>query len=194
MFDWTKSCSYDAQQKRRFHSTARSRLKKLAAELHLPAGSYDLRFNKAGIAVSGEVTPARAARTIPAEPTTSSRSPCSTTFRRSPRPSAPSPIRETSRNSRKKCKRIPDYYSLAVPLGFAQAPRPLWLSLHRKRSAQSSAAHRCFCSSGFSTTGLARSFRNFRKSGNPFSGHSFARHGLMPYSRLRFLLQAMKAR
>lgn len=56
MFDWTKSCTYDEQQKRRFHTTARSRLKKLAAELHLPAGSYDLRSNKAGIAVSGEVT------------------------------------------------------------------------------------------------------------------------------------------
>ena len=56
MFDWTKSCSYDAEQKRRFHSMARSRLKKLAAELALPPGSYDLRSNKAGIAVSGEVT------------------------------------------------------------------------------------------------------------------------------------------
>ncbi|MGX5805645.1 hypothetical protein ACWGS9_31140 [Bradyrhizobium sp. Arg314] len=56
MFDWTKSCSYNGQQKRRFHATARSRLKKLAAALCLPAGSYDVRSNKAGIAVSGEVT------------------------------------------------------------------------------------------------------------------------------------------
>jgi hypothetical protein len=56
MFNWTKSCSYDEQQKRRFHSTARLRLKKLAAELHLPAGSYEVRSTKAGIAVSGEVT------------------------------------------------------------------------------------------------------------------------------------------
>ena len=56
MFDWTKSCSYDEQQKRRFHTTARSRLKKLAAELNLPAGSYEVRSNKAGNAVSGEVT------------------------------------------------------------------------------------------------------------------------------------------
>ncbi|TIS18384.1 MAG: hypothetical protein E5X07_32470 [Mesorhizobium sp.] len=54
MFQWTKSCSYHEEQERRFHSTARSRLKKLAAELHLPAGSYDLRSNKAGIA--GEIT------------------------------------------------------------------------------------------------------------------------------------------
>ncbi|MBN9078016.1 MAG: hypothetical protein J0H84_17550 [Rhizobiales bacterium] len=56
MFDWTRSCSYDEQQKRRFHTTARSRLKRLAKELHLPAGSYDVRSNRAGIAVSGEVT------------------------------------------------------------------------------------------------------------------------------------------
>lgn len=56
MFDWTKSCSYDEHQKRRFHTTARSRLKKLAAELHLPSGSYEVRSNRAGIAVSGEVT------------------------------------------------------------------------------------------------------------------------------------------
>lgn len=56
MFQWTKSCSYDDEQKRRFHSTARSRLKKLAAELRLAAGSYDVRSNKAGIAVSGEIT------------------------------------------------------------------------------------------------------------------------------------------
>lgn len=56
MFDWNRSCSYDEQQKRRFHTTARSRLKKLAAELALPPGSFDLRSNKAGIAVSGEIT------------------------------------------------------------------------------------------------------------------------------------------
>lgn len=56
MFDWSKSCSYDDAQKRRFHSTARSRLKKLVAELRLPAGSYDIRSNKAGSAASGEVT------------------------------------------------------------------------------------------------------------------------------------------
>lgn len=55
MFDWTRTCSYDEQEKRRFHTTARSRLKKLAAELGLPLGSYDLRSNKTGIAVSGEI-------------------------------------------------------------------------------------------------------------------------------------------
>lgn len=56
MFDWNRSCPYDDAQKRRFHSTARSRLKKLAAELRLPPGSYHILSNKAGIAVSGEVT------------------------------------------------------------------------------------------------------------------------------------------
>ncbi|MER9559365.1 hypothetical protein [Mesorhizobium sp. M0323] len=56
MFDWNRSCSYDEQQKRRFHTIARSRLKKLAAELALPQGSFDLCSNKAGIAVSGEIT------------------------------------------------------------------------------------------------------------------------------------------
>ena len=56
MFDWNRSCSYDEQHKKRFHTTARSRLKKLTAELGLPSDSYDLRSNKAGIAVSGEIT------------------------------------------------------------------------------------------------------------------------------------------
>lgn len=37
-------------------ATARSRLKKLAAELRLPQGSFEVRSNKAGIAVSGEIT------------------------------------------------------------------------------------------------------------------------------------------
>lgn len=54
--NWDKSCAYDDAQKTLFHSTARSRLKRLAAELGLPAASFDLRSNKAGIAVSGEVT------------------------------------------------------------------------------------------------------------------------------------------
>jgi hypothetical protein len=56
MFDWTRSCSYDDAQKRRFHATARSRIKQLAAELHLPPGTFEIRSNKGGIAVSGEVT------------------------------------------------------------------------------------------------------------------------------------------
>ncbi len=56
MFQWNKSCSYDEQQKKRFHTIARSRLKSLASELGLEPGSYDIRSNKAGIAVSGEIT------------------------------------------------------------------------------------------------------------------------------------------
>lgn len=55
-FDWNRSCSYDERQKLAFHREARRWLKKLAEELGLPSGSYDLRSNKAGIAVSGEVT------------------------------------------------------------------------------------------------------------------------------------------
>lgn len=53
---WTQSCAYDEAQKRSFHSTARARLRQLAVALHLPAGSYDLRSNQSGIAVSGEIT------------------------------------------------------------------------------------------------------------------------------------------
>ncbi|MGX5831966.1 hypothetical protein ACWGS8_31805 [Mesorhizobium sp. 43Arga] len=56
MFQWDKSCSYDEEQKRRFHTAVRSRLKKLAAELNLSSGSYDRLSNKAGVAVSGEAT------------------------------------------------------------------------------------------------------------------------------------------
>ena len=54
--NWDKTCAYNDAQKTLFHSTARSRLKRLASELGLPAASFDLRSNKAGIAVSGEVT------------------------------------------------------------------------------------------------------------------------------------------
>ncbi len=56
MFQWHKSCSYDEEQKKRFHLAARARLRKLAAELRLPSGTYDIRSNKGGIAVSGEIT------------------------------------------------------------------------------------------------------------------------------------------
>ena len=56
MTDWYKSCSYDAGRKRSFHASARSRLRTLAAALRLPQGSYDVRSNQGGIAVSGEIT------------------------------------------------------------------------------------------------------------------------------------------
>jgi hypothetical protein len=55
-FDWSKSCSYDERQKSAFHREARLRLKAVASALGLLPESYDLRSNKGGIAVSGEVT------------------------------------------------------------------------------------------------------------------------------------------
>lgn len=55
-FDWYARCAYDSAQKRAFHAAARSRLRKLAAALGFRKGSFDLRSNAGGIAVSGEVT------------------------------------------------------------------------------------------------------------------------------------------
>ena len=49
--NWNKPCAYDEDQKRRFNATARTRLRRLATALRLPAGSFDLRSNKGGIAV-----------------------------------------------------------------------------------------------------------------------------------------------
>ena len=54
--NWNQDCGYHADQKKAFHATARARLRRLAVELGLPAGSYDLRSNQGGIAVSGEIT------------------------------------------------------------------------------------------------------------------------------------------
>jgi hypothetical protein len=54
--NWNKPCAYDEDQKRRLHTTARTRLRQLATALRLRAGSFHLRSNKAGIAISGEVT------------------------------------------------------------------------------------------------------------------------------------------
>ena len=56
MFQWHKSCSYDEARKKRFHLAACARLRKLAAELELQPGTFDIRSNKGGIAVSGEIT------------------------------------------------------------------------------------------------------------------------------------------
>jgi len=55
-FDWYRSASYDAHQKQLFHRHARARLKALAQELKFPSGSFDLRSNAGGIAISGEIT------------------------------------------------------------------------------------------------------------------------------------------
>lgn len=53
--EWYADCSYEPDRKRRFHSTARTRLRRLAQELGFDTGSFDLRSNKGGIAVSGEI-------------------------------------------------------------------------------------------------------------------------------------------
>lgn len=54
-FDFRKSVAYDGEAKSLFHTFARCQLRKLAIALRLPPHAYDLRSNKAGIAVSGEV-------------------------------------------------------------------------------------------------------------------------------------------
>jgi hypothetical protein len=56
VFDFRKSVAYDAEAKRLFHSRARSKLRRIATALGLEPGSYELRSNQAGIAVSGEIT------------------------------------------------------------------------------------------------------------------------------------------
>lgn len=54
--DWYASCAYAPDQKRRFHATARARLRQLAVAMRWSVGRYDLRSNQGGIAVSGEIT------------------------------------------------------------------------------------------------------------------------------------------
>jgi hypothetical protein len=55
-FDFRRPVACDAEVKRAFHSLARRQLKQLADALGLAPGSYDLRSNHGGIAVSGEAT------------------------------------------------------------------------------------------------------------------------------------------
>jgi hypothetical protein len=55
-FDFREPVAYHAEAKRLFHSRARSQLRRIATALGLEPGSYDLRSNQAGIAVSGEIT------------------------------------------------------------------------------------------------------------------------------------------
>ena len=55
-FDFRKRGAYYPEQKRLFHRNAWRQLKQLAAALGLDPDGYDLRSNKGGIAVSGEVT------------------------------------------------------------------------------------------------------------------------------------------
>ena len=55
-FDWYRRCAYDGEQKKAFHRQARIALRALAKELRFPEGAYDLRSNRGGVAVSGEIT------------------------------------------------------------------------------------------------------------------------------------------
>jgi hypothetical protein len=55
-FDFRKPVAYNASAKDAFHRSGRRQLKLLATALDLPSEKFDLRSNKAGIAVSGEVT------------------------------------------------------------------------------------------------------------------------------------------
>ena len=56
-FNWNQRVTYEHwQAKNSFHATARARLRALADLIPLARGSYDIRSNKAGIAVSGEIT------------------------------------------------------------------------------------------------------------------------------------------
>jgi len=50
------NASYNETAKASFHSEGRAVLRKLAKQLGLTAGTYDIRSNRGGIAVSGEVT------------------------------------------------------------------------------------------------------------------------------------------
>lgn len=54
--DWYTRVAYHSDKKRRFHIAAQTHLRRLVKELGLPKGSYDLRHNQGGIAVSGEIT------------------------------------------------------------------------------------------------------------------------------------------
>lgn len=54
-YDFDDPVAYTHGPKNRFHSMGRSRLKTLAMALALPPGSYTIRSNKGGTAVSGEL-------------------------------------------------------------------------------------------------------------------------------------------
>ena len=53
--DWYANCSYELDRKRRFHATARARLKHLATALGFAPGAFEVRSNQGGVAVSGEI-------------------------------------------------------------------------------------------------------------------------------------------
>ena len=51
-----RGVAYDEPAKRLFHSEGRTAMRRLAEALDLEGGSFDIRSNKAGPAVSGEIT------------------------------------------------------------------------------------------------------------------------------------------
>jgi hypothetical protein len=55
-YDWTKSCTGSREDKDLFHKVAKNRLKALAKDLGLAAGSFEIRSNMGGGAVSGEIS------------------------------------------------------------------------------------------------------------------------------------------
>ena len=54
--NWHRPCAYDPDVKETFHRTACARLRRLATLMGWDKSSSDLRNNRAGIAVSGEIT------------------------------------------------------------------------------------------------------------------------------------------
>jgi hypothetical protein len=54
-FDFRRRVAYHKWPKREFHLAARRQLRHLAEALGLAPGSYDIRNNAGGIAVSGEI-------------------------------------------------------------------------------------------------------------------------------------------
>ena len=54
-FDFRKRVAYRKWPKREFRLAARRQLRRLAAALGLAPGSYDIRNNAGGVAVSGEI-------------------------------------------------------------------------------------------------------------------------------------------
>jgi hypothetical protein len=56
VFNFRENVAYDSARKEQFHRLARRQLKLLANALGLSPAQYDLRNNRAGVAVSGEIT------------------------------------------------------------------------------------------------------------------------------------------
>ena len=55
-FEFRKRVAYHKWEKRAFHLAAHRQLRRLADALGLPPGTYSIRSNAGGMAVSGEIT------------------------------------------------------------------------------------------------------------------------------------------